>query len=83
MYYKVDQDKGTKIRHRIGLSTGLLLVFVLFVCCSLLPNNFNTVGYVGISEFFTFVSLVYVAVTMIIYLTAEEKMTVYTYKINV
>ncbi len=82
VYYKVDQDKSTKIRHRIAFSAGLLLIMFLFICCCLLPYSYNTIWYVGIAEFLTFVSLVYVVVTMLIYLTAEENMTVYTYRIT-
>ena len=79
-YYEADQSSKEKKIYRVKFSAVFLLTALILVIACILPFNYNMVWYVGIAEMFTFVCMVYVLVSFIIYLTSEDKKTEYLYK---
>lgn len=82
MYYRSKQNKYEKKKYRIKYAISFVIIFLTYLCCCIMPSDCNKIWFVGISEMISLLAFSYVAVTFIIYLTAEQKMKEYMYKMT-
>ena len=80
MYYQIDLEPDELKRYRIKFSAVFLVILAVFIGLCILPYSYNSNSLVGIIEGLTAVSFAYVAVSWIVYLITDKKMTIYFYK---
>jgi hypothetical protein len=82
LFYQADQTPQQRLRYRLRFSAYLILLFALFCLSCAQRSGANLTWYGGVTEGMTLVGLVYIAVVWLIYLTAEQEMRAYLYRMT-